>query len=125
MVEINNDNDNNKKCKVGFKIGKFFAEGNGYKRQLKDIIMNNSNGQKIDLSILLYDDNCLEFENLTAEQTCEEIDKNCDISLTLPSDVKRVMMMDYLNIVRPRIDALIAEEKENGKTIFEPEIENV
>ena len=113
--------DNN--CKVGFKMGKFFAEGEGYKRQLKEIIMNNSNGKLIDISILLWNDYVVEFDNLTAEQTCEKIDENCAKSLNLPADVKRIMMLDYLNIVRPRIDEVIAEEKEKGKTVMEPEIE--
>ena len=114
--------DNN--CKVGFKMGKFFAEGEGYKRQLKEIIMNNSKGLNIDLSILLWDDYVIEFDNLTAEQTCEKIDENCAKSLKLPPNVKRIMMNDYLDTVRPRIDALIAEEKAQGRTIMEPEIEN-
>jgi len=110
-------------CKVGFKMGKFFAEGEGYKRQLKEIIMNNSNGKLIDISILLWNDYVVEFDNLTAQQTCDKIDENCDKSLTLPPELKRIMMLDYLNIVRPRIDAVIAEEKEKGKTVMEPEIE--
>ena len=114
--------DNN--CKVGFKMGKFFAEGEGYKRQLKEIIMNNSKGLNIDLSILLWDDYVIEFDNLTAEQTCEKIDENCAKSLKLPPNVKRIMMNDYLDTVRPRIDSLIAEEKAQGRTIMEPEIEN-
>lgn len=114
--------DNN--CKVGFKMGKFFAEGEGYKRQLKEIIMNNSKGVNIDLSILLWDDYVIDFENLTAEKTCEKIDENCAKSLKLPPNVKRIMMNDYLDTVRPRIDALIAEEKAQGRTIMEPEIEN-
>jgi hypothetical protein len=112
-------------CKVGFKMGKFFAEGEGYKRQLKEIIMNESNGKLIDLSILLWNDYVVEFNNLTPIQTCEKIDENCAKSLTLPADVKRIMMLDYLNIVRPRMDALIAEEKAQGKTVIEPEIENL
>ena len=116
---VNKDNN----CKVGFKMGKFFAEGEGYKRQLKEIIMNNSNGKLIDISILLWNDYVVEFDNLTAEQTCEKIDENCAKSLNLPADVKRIMMLDYLNIVRPRIDEVIAEEKEKGKTVMEPEIE--
>ena len=116
---VNKDNN----CKVGFKMGKFFAEGDGYKRQLKEIIMNNSNGKLIDISILLWNDYVVEFDNLTAEQTCEKIDENCAKSLTLPPELKRIMMLDYLNIVRPRIDAVIAEEKEKGKTVMEPEIE--
>jgi hypothetical protein len=104
-------------------MGKFFAEGEGYKRQLKEIIMNNSNGKLIDISILLWNDYVVEFDNLTAQQTCDKIDENCDKSLTLPPELKRIMMLDYLNIVRPRIDAVIAEEKEKGKTVMEPEIE--
>ena len=116
---VNKDNN----CKVGFKMGKFFAEGDGYKRQLKEIIMNNSNGKLIDISILLWNDYVVEFDNLTAEQTCEKIDENCAKSLTLPPELKRIMMLDYLNIVRPRIDAVIAQEKEQGKTVMEPEIE--
>ena len=114
--------DNN--CKVGFKMGKFFAEGEGYKRQLKEIIMNNSKGLNIDLSILLWDDYVIEFDNLTAEQTCEKIDEHCAKSLKLSPNVKRIMMNDYLDTVRPRIDSLIAEEKAQGMTIMEPEIEN-
>jgi hypothetical protein len=120
--EVNKDKDEN--CKVGFKMGKFFAEGEGYKRQLKEIIMNESNGKLIDLSILLWNDYVVEFNNLTDIQTCEKIDENCTKSLTLPADVKRIMMLDYLNIVRPRMDALIAEEKAQGKTVMEPEIEH-
>ena len=118
---VNKDNN----CIVGFKMGKFFAEGEGYKRQLKEIIMNNSNGKLIDLSILLWNDYVVEFDNLTDIQTCEKIDENCAKSLTLPSELKRVMMLDYLNNVRPRIDALIAEEKAEGKTVMEPEIEHL
>jgi hypothetical protein len=110
-------------CKVGFKMGKFFAEGEGYKRQLKEIIMNNSNGKLIDISILLWNDYVVEFDNLSAQQTCDKIDENCAKSLTLPPELKRIMMLDYLNIVRPRIDAVIAKEKEQGKTVMEPEIE--
>lgn len=116
-------NEDNNKCKVGFKMGKFFAEGNGYKRQLKEIIMNNSNGKNIDLSILLWDDYVIEFDDLTAIQTCEKIEENCTKSLTLPQNIKRIMMLDYLNNVRPRIDDVIAEEKAQGKTVIEPEIE--
>jgi hypothetical protein len=117
---VNKDNN----CKVGFKMGKFFAEGEGYKHQLKEIIMNNSKGVNIDLSILLWDDYVIDFENLTAEQTCEKIDENCAKSLKLPPNVKRIMMNDYLDTIRPRIDSLIAEEKAQGRTIMEPEIEN-
>jgi hypothetical protein len=116
---VNKDNN----CKVGFKMGKFFAEGEGYKRQLKEIIMNDSNGKLIDLTILLWNDYVIDFENLTAIQSCEKIDENCTNSLSLPADVKRIIMLDYLNIVRPRIDAVIAEEKDQGKTVMEPEIE--
>jgi hypothetical protein len=88
------------------------------------IIMNNSKGVNIDLSILLWDDYVIDFENLTAEQTCEKIDENCAKSLKLPPNVKRIMMNDYLDTIRPRIDSLIAEEKAQGRTIMEPEIEN-
>ena len=116
---VNKDNN----CKVGFKMGKFFAEGEGYKRQLKEIIMNNSNGKNIDLSILLWDDYVIDFDSLSPEQTCEKIEENCAKSLTLPPHIKRIMMEDYLNNVRPRIDDVIAEEKANGNTVMEPEIE--
>jgi hypothetical protein len=125
MVSFSRIANPDNKCKVGFKMGKFFAEGEGYKQQLKEIIMNNSNGQKIDLSILLWNDYVVEFENLTAIETCEKIDENCAKSLKLPADVKRIMMLDYLDIVRPRIDAVIAEEKAQGKTVMEPEIEHI
>ena len=117
---VNKDNN----CKVGFKMGKFFAEGDGYKRQLKEIIMTNSNGKNIDLSILLWDDYVIEFDSLSPEQTCEKIEENCAKSLTLPPHIKRIMMDDYLNNVRPRIDAVIAEEKAQGNTVMEPEIEH-
>ena len=116
---VNKDNN----CKVGFKMGKFFAEGDGYKRQLKEIIMNNSNGKNIDLSILLWDDYVIDFDSLSPEQTCAKIEENCAKSLTLPPHIKRIMMEDYLNNVRPRIDDVIAEEKAHGNTVIEPEIE--
>ena len=86
--------------------------------------MNNSDGKLIDISILLWNDYVVEFNNLTAIQTCEKIDENCAKSLNLSADVKRIMMLDYLNIVRPRMDALIAEEKAYGNTVMEPEIEH-
>ena len=116
---VNKDNN----CKVGFKMGKFFAEGDGYKRQLKEIIMNNSNGKNIDLSILLWDDYVIDFDSLSPEQTCAKIEEKCAKSLTLPPHIKRIMMEDYLNNVRPRIDDVIAEEKAHGNTVMEPEIE--
>lgn len=125
MVSFSRIANPDKNCKVGFKMGKFFAEGEGYKRQLKEIIMNNSNGKLIDISILLWNDYVVEFDNLTAEKTCEKIDENCAKSLTLPPELKRIMMLDYLNNVRPRIDAVIAEEKAQGKTVMEPEIEHL
>jgi hypothetical protein len=124
MVSFSREVNPDENCKVGFKMGKFFAEGEGYKRQLKEIIMNNSNGKKINLSILLYNDNVIEFDNLTATETCEKIDENCVKAFSLPADVKRIMLLDYLENVRPRIDALIAEEKAQGSTIMEPEIEH-
>lgn len=123
MVSFSREVNKEENCKVGFKMGKFFAEGEGYKRQLKEIIMNDSNGKLIDLTILLWNDYVIDFENLTAIQSCEKIDENCTNSLSLPADVKRIIMLDYLNIVRPRIDAVIAEEKDQGKTVMEPEIE--
>jgi hypothetical protein len=116
---VNQDNN----CKVGFKMGKFFAEGEAYKHKLKEIIMNHSNGKKIDLSILLWDDYVIEFDNLTDKETCEKIDENCDKSLTLPPNIKEIMKQDYLNIVRPRIDQLIAKEKSDGNNILEPELD--
>ena len=40
MVSFSRIANPDNKCKVGFKMGKFFAEGEGYKQQLKEIIMN-------------------------------------------------------------------------------------
>ena len=47
MVSFSREVNLDENCKVEFKIGNFFAEGEVYKSQLKEFVMNNNNDKKI------------------------------------------------------------------------------
>lgn len=123
MVSFSREVNPDENYKVEFKIGKFFSEGEVYKSQLKEIIMNNSNDKKFNLSILLSNINVNEFENLTSTQTCEKIDEHSIKCFNLPADVKRTVLLDYLNYDRPKFDVIIPDMNVKDNTIMEPKID--
>ena len=120
MVSFSREVNPDENYKVEFKIGKFFSEGEVYKSQLKEIIMNNSNDKKFNLSILLSNIIVNEFENLTATQTCEKIDEHSIKCFNLPADVKRTVLLDYLNYDRAKIDVIIPDMNVKDNTKMEP-----
>jgi hypothetical protein len=124
MVSFSREVNQDENCKVEFNIAKFFAEGKVYKSQLKENIMNNNNDKKFNLSILLSNDNVTEFENLTSTQTCEKIDEHSIKCFNLPADVKRTLLLDYLNYNKPKIDFIIPDINAEDNTSIEPKIED-
>ena len=125
MVSFSQEVNQDENCKVEFKIGKFFAEGEVYKSQLKEnIMMNNNIDKKFNLFILLLNDNVTEFDNLTSTQTCEKIDEHSIKCYNLPADVKRTLLLDYLNYNKPKINFIIPDMNFEDITIIEPKIED-
>ena len=61
-----------------------------------------------------------EFENLTSTQTCEKIDEHSIKCFNLPADVKRTLLLDYLNYNKPKIDFIIPDINAEDNTSIEP-----
>ena len=110
-----------------FKAGKYFLEGKEYKNAISRMpLLPNSTTKKIDLVILFFKDYVIEEFDLDIIQFISKIKEHCDKLDTLPNNIKRLCVDDYIHWRDNILPQVLAEERMKGeKATLEPYIDEV
>jgi hypothetical protein len=109
-----------------FKVGKYFSEGEGYRRAMKKILYEELPDDRcVELSFLFFSNTRMDCGTVSKYDAIDKVDEKCEQFKQLPSDLKRQIFDYWLQVLQPEMEMIMnAERFEGDKKIIEPEIED-
>jgi len=111
---------------MGFKIGKYLLERGEYKNAMVRLAFNNMNPEDTVTMVVLFGKyGTYDKENLKFVDVIREINNACTKADSLPGEIKNALVQDFIDWRDNELPAMIEEERENGKTVLEPELDDI
>jgi len=109
-----------------FKIGKYLLEKSEYKNAMIRLAFTNMKPEDTVTLIVYFGKNGLyDKENMKFVDIIREINDACTKADSLPGEIKNMLVQDFIDWRDNELPEIIEEERENGKTILEPELDEV
>ena len=112
-------------AQMGFKIGKYLLERGEYKNAMVRLAFNNMNPEDTVKMVVSFGKSGYDKENLKFVDVIREINDACTKADLLPGEIKNALVQDFIDWRDNKLPAMIEEERENGKTVLEPELDDV
>ena len=108
-----------------FKIGKYLLERSEYKNAMIRLAFNNMKPDDTVTLIVSFGKSGYDKENMKFIDIIREINDACTKADSLPGEIKNMLVQDFIDWRDNELLEMIEEERENGKTVLEPELDDV
>lgn len=109
-----------------FKIGKYLLERGEYKNAMIRLAFSNMKPEDTVTLIVSFGKSGLyDKENMKFVDIIREINDACTKADSLPDEIKNMLVQDFINWRDNELPEMIEEEREHGKNVIEPEMDEV